>query len=963
MGVKYSTRVVSFLLGLAAVALAAAPAAANQPPNKPMLRIEAGMHTAPLKQMATDASGRYVVTVARDKTARVWDGRNGRLLKILRPPLDNSQDGRLFAVAMSPDAREVACAGWTGFGWDRKVCIYIMDRSSGRMLRRLTGLPNVVHRMAWSPSGRHLAVGLGGKNGVRIYNAKSWYLAGEDKNYQGSCYGVAFDRNDRLASTCEDGYVRLYNTSYKLQAKYKVPGKLDPMGVAFTYDGARVAVGYHNSTQVDVLSGHDLHRLYSADTSKANGGSMSSVAWSRDGVRLYAAGRHQENGFRPIYCWGQQGRGPSTKLLKAQQTVMYLLGMPDGGVGVVTADPGWGLFDRRGKLRLWHGPPTADFRDAKKLFRISHDGTQVEFGYKVWGKDLAHFDLRQNRITRISKNGADMAPRRTEGPGIKVTGWKNTYDPKLNGNLLKLNNFELARSVDIMPDNSGLVLGSSWHLRYYDRHGKKKWQVPAPGTVWAVKIAGNGQVFAAGMGDGTIRWYRVSDGQELLALFPHHDQRRWVIWTPSGYYNASAGGEDLIGWHVNRGKDHAADFFGASRMRSAFYRPGVVQNILATRDEARALAQANTDSNRRQEDASARRQLPPVVSILSPADGSPIRSREITLRYDLRAPSGEPITDIKVLVDGRPLSAQRGLSVRPGQGQGRSMTIMVPPRDVAVSLIAANRHSASEPSTVRLRWRGRQEKPQEFIVKPKLYVLSIGVSKYRDSSLDLEFAAKDAKDFARVLRHQRGKLYREVVVKELTDQGATRVGVLDGLEWIERQTTAHDVAMVLLAGHGVNDQDGVYYFVPSDARVNRLRMTGVPFNEIKRTVANLSGKTLFFIDTCHSGNALGSKRRGVSDINAVVNELASAENGAVVFTSATGRQYALENRSWGNGAFTKAVVEGLSGKADYRRQGKVTINMLNLYISERVKELTGGRQTPTSARPNTVSDFPIALVE
>lgn len=35
--------------------------------------------------------------------------------------------------------------------------------------------------------------------------------------------------------------------------------------------------------------------------------------------------------------------------------------------------------------------------------------------------------------------------------------------------------------------------------------------------------------------------------------------------------------------------------------------------------------------------------------------------------------------------------------------------------------------------------------------------------------------------------------------------------------------------------------------------------------------------------------------------------------------------------------------------------------MLDLYISERVKELTGGRQTPTTVLPNTVPDFPIAL--
>lgn len=41
-------------------------------------------------------------------------------------------------------------------------------------------------------------------------------------------------------------------------------------------------------------------------------------------------------------------------------------------------------------------------------------------------------------------------------------------------------------------------------------------------------------------------------------------------------------------------------------------------------------------------------------------------------------------------------------------------------------------------------------------------------------------------------------------------------------------------------------------------------------------------------------------------------------------------------------------------------KGKITINMLDLYLSERVKELTGGKQTPTT-KQQTIPDFPLAL--
>jgi len=81
----------------------------------------------------------------------------------------------------------------------------------------------------------------------------------------------------------------------------------------------------------------------------------------------------------------------------------------------------------------------------------------------------------------------------------------------------------------------------------------------------------------------------------------------------------------------------------------------------------------------------------------------------------------------------------------------------------------------------------------------------------------------------------------------------------------------------------------------------------------------------------------------------------------IVFSASTGRQYSLENPVWNNGAFTKALVEGLNGAADYRKTGRITYKMLDVYVSERVKALTGGRQTPVTIIPQGVPDFPIAV--
>ncbi|HUL20044.1 MAG TPA: caspase family protein, partial [Thermodesulfobacteriota bacterium] len=509
------------------------------------------------------------------------------------------------------------------------------------------------------------------------------------------------------------------------------------------------------------------------------------------------------------------------------------------------------------------------------------------------------------------------------------------------------------------PEKDTFLIGSKWFLYLFDRQGIQKWVIRVPGEAFAVNISGDGRFALATLGDGTVRWYRMKDGKELLAFFPHADKKRWILWTSSGYYDASPGAEDLIGWHVNNGNDQAADFFPISRFRPTYYRPDVVAKTLETLDEAEAIKLANKELGKKAPEVSVAKILPPVVTILSPKDGSEASSKEIEVSFEIRSPSGEPVTGVKVLVDGRPIG--RGLTIKEIQkDQGIQTTrVPIPEKDAEISIIAENRHGASEPATVTLRWSGKT-KEDEFTIKPKLYVLAIGVSKYENKDLTLQYASKDAKDFAASFLLQKGGLYRDVVVKVVVDEKATRDEIIDGFDWISKETTSKDVALVFLAGHGINDSGGVYYFLPVNANMERLRRTAVPFTEMKNTVASLAGKTVLFIDTCHAGNVMGA-RAVVPDITGVVNELASAENGAVVFASSTGKQYSFEDAHWGNGAFTKAAVEGIGGKADYMGKGRITINMLDLYISERVKELTKGKQTPATAKPKTIPDFPLVL--
>ena len=79
-----------------------------------------------------------------------------------------------------------------------------------------------------------------------------------------------------------------------------------------------------------------------------------------------------------------------------------------------------------------------------------------------------------------------------------------------------------------------------------------------------------------------------------------------------------------------------------------------------------------------------------------------------------------------------------------------------------------------------------------------------------------------------------------------TNADATRDNIVDGLDWIRLQTTAKDVAMIFMAGHGTNDTLNRYYFLPHNFNADRLASTGVTFTDIKNSVEAIAGKAVFF---------------------------------------------------------------------------------------------------------------------
>jgi WD40 repeat protein len=459
------------------------------------------------------------------------------------------------------------------------VGVYIFESATGRLATRLGRLGNVIFHLTFSPDGSRLAATLGGGEGMRLWETAGWRLLAEDKDYGGKdSYGAAFDGANRLYTVAYDGQIRRYGPDGHLEAKSDTLGGKQPDSVAVHPQGAKLAIGFSDTTAVEVYDARTLKQLYAADTSGIGGDDLGAVAWATDGARLCAGGTTFKTP-EPIVIWQDEGQGKRSQVPLSRGTIMQLLPCGDG-VAAGAADPAFGLIAADGAKRVWQEGVIADMRTKlRDAFTLSSDGKRLRFGLGLGGEQPILFDLSSFSLGDAPQPVPGLAAPRTSG--LAFTDWENNTAPKLNGKTIALRAYEMSRALAIAPDASRFVLGASYRLRAYRADGGELWQKPVTGEASGVNISGNGKLVAAACGDGTIRWHRLSDGEELLTLFVHAKDRRFIAWTPKGYYAASSKeAEDLIGWHVNRGFDAAPDFYPASTFAGAFNRPDIVKAAL-----------------------------------------------------------------------------------------------------------------------------------------------------------------------------------------------------------------------------------------------------------------------------------------------------------------------------------------------------------------------------------------------
>jgi hypothetical protein len=761
---------------------------------EPRLRIETGAHNGRVLGCDVDGAGSLLLTAGDDKTARLWSLPELRPLGVLRPPFGSATEGGLYAAALTADGAIGAVGGNSG----GLFTVHVFDVARCEIVRTVA-LPqhDSVSGLRFSPDGSLLAIGTAG-NGLVIFSVRDWRQIGQDASFGDRLMALEFSGDGTwLGAAGEDGSIRVYpsatlgNASIQPAMRvYAAAGK-SASSLRFAPDGATLAIGFEDGgfelrETVSLTLRHQRqaeHLIAEAD-SKPH---FSSIAWCAGGAALLVSGN---------ICI-RNGWGVLRTDATAQADWVYAIQEPlSANIGYMT-NTRWGfvVVTRAGEIAVYgedgaqHAhvvPPHGDVRTdhsskhpAAQTFRVSYDGSVAEWSLGLADRwRIMRFDARE-----LTPDAADLglAPWAAESGGTRIKGWRRDGPLQLvtaDNRQITLPNGLEPLAVDV--DQGHIPLGTTFN------RGEDGVQVACrdlADAAWRVNHSQDGRLAVAALFDGTIRWFSLPDLYELLAVFVTDEPLpRWLAFTPGGYYAAGAGAETLLGWHLDRGPERSAAFVPASKYAERFHRPDVVRRVLRTLDETTALLEADAARGEartptsEQQRAMLREDQPPTVTILVPREGALLPADgDVVIAAEVRAPETRRLEEVLVRVDSGAVVAKPIVSplvlAPPAPGEAASLRLLrvelgAEPRPNAVLEVFAldEGKRMSAPAVVTLLRPPALRAPADAVMKPRLLAILAGISAYAAAELreGVRFAARDAKDLARLLGRQQGILYREV---------------------------------------------------------------------------------------------------------------------------------------------------------------------------------------------------------
>lgn len=272
----------------------------------------------------------------------------------------------------------------------------------------------------------------------------------------------------------------------------------------------------------------------------------------------------------------------------------------------------------------------------------------------------------------------------------------------------------------------------------------------------------------------------------------------------------------------------------------------------------------------------------------------------------------------------------------------------------------------SEKAKFTIAYKGATEE------KPTLYLITIGINKYKNPKYNLNYAQADADAVEKSMKQSSSTIFKAIIPYNIRNDKAVKANIITALDDVRKKSLEQDMVVFYYAGHGVMSGEGAdekeFYIVPTDVtqlygRDDMLKDKAIAASSLKEYAQSINAqKQVFILDACQSAGALETiGERGVAEEKAIA-QLARS-TGTFWITSTGSNQFASEFEKLGHGIFTYSLIEGMDGKADTNNDKKLTIRELSTYIENKVPELSE-QLKGTAQYPSAYSfgnDFPIAV--
>ena len=900
-------------------------------------------HTSGVKSVVISPDGRYALSGSWDKTLRYWDLQTGKTIKVLKGHTDS-----VLSVAISPDGR-YALSG----SWDKTLRYW--DLQTGKTIKVLKGHTDSVLSVAISPDGRYALSGSKDKT-LRYWDLESGEIIKVLKGHKADVFSVAISSDGKYALSGSTNQIIRYWDLKTGKTIKKIQGCTS---VAMSHNSQYALVGGYRVLQYwDLYTGEKIRTLegnlenISLITINQNGdyiginnnrskleyfnlkegksvnprnilGWNNSLNITHDGK--YALSQNNKGKVKTIRYWDLT-TGKTIHILKGHKRYITSVAIsPDGKYALS------GSFDKT--IRYWDlrtGQTIKVFKGYKHSIysvAISSDGR-----YAICeGSDvLQYLDLKTGKTIKTLQGHKYSVYSVVISPDSKyaLSGSFETlrYWDLSSGKLIRTlqGHTDRVTSVAISPDGKYAISGSDDNtLRYWDlQSGKTLKVIQNDNKIKFIILSSNNLYAIAVTNSNEIKYWDIQTGKEILKFVSFKDGE-WIAITPDGYFNVSKNGAK----HLNI-LTGPMEVSGIDQFYDKFYRPDIIKL---------ALQGKKVDTGLRLADVKPA----PKVQIVNTVEKTDKKTAQVTLKIEEQRGGG--IGDIKLFINGVSVKTDqitRALKLKRGNAIYKTYTIkLVKGKNIIKAMVynkANSMNSREVFHTIEANFK--------TIYKPSIYAIVIGVNKFKNPKLTLNYASSDAKLFANSLRQSAKGLFKNINITLLTTkQDTTKQKIIDTIK-AHQDINPNDLFVFYVASHGTVD-DGEYFLITSNVgatSTRKLKKDAITQTQLKGLLSNIpTTKKMIVLDTCNAGQMgdalqIAMLTRGMSEDTAM--KLLSRAVGSTILSAATSTQEALEGYK-NHGLFTYVLSEGLNGKADANNDGFIKTRELADYVEDEVPQL------------------------